>query len=80
MIIWIASYPKSGNTWVRYFLKSYFEPTDQKLTLKTTKEDNFYSLYFPNLSLLKELNVEYMSFVNIVKNWVPMQDFVNLNG
>ena len=59
----------------KIFLKSYFEPTDQKLTLKTTKEDNFYSLYFPNLSLLKELNVEYMSFVNIVKNWVPNAGF-----
>ena len=23
MIIWIASYPKSGNTWVRSFLFSY---------------------------------------------------------
>ena len=23
MIIWIASYPKSGNTWVRSFLSSY---------------------------------------------------------
>ena len=24
MIIWIASYPKSGNTWVRSFLSAYF--------------------------------------------------------
>ena len=24
MIIWIASYPKSGNTWVRAFLANYF--------------------------------------------------------
>ena len=23
-IIWISSYPKSGNTWVRYFLSNYF--------------------------------------------------------
>ena len=23
MIIWIASYPKSGNTWIRSFLSSY---------------------------------------------------------
>ena len=23
MIIWIASYPKSGNTWVRAFLSTY---------------------------------------------------------
>ena len=24
MIIWLASYPKSGNTWLRMFLRSYF--------------------------------------------------------
>ena len=24
MIIWLASYPKSGNTWVRIFLSSLF--------------------------------------------------------
>ena len=23
-IIWISSYPKSGNTWVRYLLANYF--------------------------------------------------------
>ena len=27
-IIWIASYPKSGNTWIRSFLTSYFNTTD----------------------------------------------------
>ena len=27
MIIWLASYPKSGNTWLRMFLKSYFQKT-----------------------------------------------------
>ena len=41
MIIWIASYPKSGNTWVRYFLKCYFNPIDKNLSLKTKKNDNF---------------------------------------
>ena len=24
MIIWLASYPKSGNTWVRSFLSAYY--------------------------------------------------------
>ena len=26
MIIWLASYPKSGNTWMWFFIKSYFNP------------------------------------------------------
>ena len=80
MIIWIASYPKSGNTWIRYFLKSYFNPANQELTLKSTKNDSFYTLNFPNLSLLKEMKIEYSNFSNIIKNWIPMQEFINLNG
>ncbi len=30
-IIWIGSYPKSGNTWVRSFLGNYFQPTGKDL-------------------------------------------------
>ena len=32
-IIWIGSYPKSGNTWVRSFLGNYFRPTGKDLTI-----------------------------------------------
>ena len=28
MIIWIASYPKSGNTWVRAFISAYYFTED----------------------------------------------------
>ena len=28
MIIWIASYPKSGNTWLRALISSYFYSKD----------------------------------------------------
>lgn len=28
MIIWIASYPKSGNTWVRSLISSYYFTKD----------------------------------------------------
>ena len=38
MILWLASYPKSGNTWVRAFLSNYF--------LKNTTNilDNIYNI------------------------------------
>ena len=29
MIIWLASYPKSGNTWVRSFLTNYFSGSSE---------------------------------------------------
>ena len=41
MIIWLASYPKSGNTWVRSLLSAYYY----------SKNGNF------NFELLKNINV-----------------------
>ena len=29
MIIWLASYPKSGNTWIRLFLDSLFSSSKE---------------------------------------------------
>tara|TARA_B100002051_G_scaffold112239_1_gene106837 strand:+ start:1033 stop:1866 length:834 start_codon:yes stop_codon:yes gene_type:complete len=80
MIIWLASYPKSGNTWVRYFLKSYFNSPDKKLTLKREINDNFHSITFPDIVLLNEMKIDYLNFHNITKNWIPMQDYINLNN
>ncbi|PLK22583.1 sulfotransferase [Porphyrobacter sp. TH134] len=33
MINWLASYPKSGNTWMRMLLASYFDETDHELDI-----------------------------------------------
>ena len=52
MIIWIASYPKSGNTWVRLFLKSYFN----------LKDDNFITKGFPIESYFKRLKINFLNF------------------
>ena len=50
MIIWIASYPKSGNTWVRSFLSSYifnqgkkfnFEDLEKIRAFPSDEEINF---------------------------------------
>ena len=34
-IIWLASFPKSGNTWVRSFLANYFQPPGKALDIKS---------------------------------------------
>ncbi|MCG8492263.1 MAG: sulfotransferase domain-containing protein [Sneathiellales bacterium] len=34
-ILWLASYPKSGNTWVRMFLNSYFWGEEEKQNLNS---------------------------------------------
>ena len=38
MIIWLASYPKSGNTWVRSFLSAYYYSLDGKFDFKLLKK------------------------------------------
>ena len=80
MIIWIASYPKSGNTWVRFFLKSYFNNYNSNITLAPKIYDNFKIQNFPNIFFMKERNVNYLNFQEIVKNWKNMQDYINLNN
>ena len=41
MIIWLASYPKSGNTWVRLFIESLLHTKDNKLDINNTKIRQF---------------------------------------
>ena len=38
MIIWLASYPKSGNTWVRSFLSAYYYSNDGKFNFSLLKK------------------------------------------
>tara|TARA_Y100001970_G_scaffold274448_1_gene374200 strand:- start:5270 stop:6109 length:840 start_codon:yes stop_codon:yes gene_type:complete len=60
MIIWIASYPKSGNTWLRSFLSTYFH-TDEEIFkfeyLKKIKQFNskeFGEVEIPNINTALE--------------------------
>jgi hypothetical protein len=80
MIIWLASYPKSGNTWMRMFLKSYFLKPNEKFNLDNKKEDSFKAQAFPDQTLLDQLKIDFNNFEEIVKNWETMQDYINLNG
>ena len=80
MIIWIASYPKSGNTWVRMFLRSYFLPDGKSFSINSKGSDSFEVLNFPGTKILQELNIDFNKFENIVKNWVSIQDYINLNN
>ena len=67
MIIWIASYPKSGNTWVRSFLSSYifnqgkkfnFEDLEKIRAFPSDEEINFLKQKFGNYK-----------FTHMAENW-----------
>jgi len=78
MIIWIASFPKSGNTWMRAFLSSY-------LYLDLDKENFNFSLLkkierFPNLNHLNNIGIKPKSFSDVAKSWIAAQNHINLNN
>jgi hypothetical protein len=73
MIIWIASYPKSGNTWVRSLLASYyFSKIDSKFP-DLNKIPNFNVGDFVNNSKLLKNNLD------ISAHWVKVQNWINKN-
>ena len=80
MIIWLASYPKSGNTWLRLFLKSYFQKSGSKFKLDMKQDDDFKSAGFPDYKDLDNLKINYNEWPEIVKNWETLQDYINLNN
>ena len=74
MIIWLASYPKSGNTFLRSLLTSYLLTNDGKFDEKKLKEIN----QFPNSSLFKNLGIDTSDDLEVVKNYVKAQEKINL--
>ena len=80
MIIWIASYPKSGNTWMRLFIKSYFNSSNIKFSLDNQLDDTIVVESFPVERRFEELKINFEDFSDIYKNWLNMQLMINLNN
>ena len=73
MIIWLASYPKSGNTWVRSFLSAYYFTNDGQFDFGLLEKFNqFPSKDFVNKNL-KNPN-------EIVRYWHPVQEDILKNN
>ena len=72
MIIWITSYPKSGNTWVRALLTYYFFSKVKKFDFKLLKNiPNFNVTDFVDKNQIIKTNND------IIKNWLPSQEYIN---
>ena len=75
MIIWLASYPKSGNTWVRSFIASLLYTKDGNSDFANLYNISQYPLksHFSNICKnLKDIN-------EIKKYWELSQDIINLD-
>ena len=71
MIMWLASYPKSGNTWTRSLLCSYFF-SKNKFGLLDLKRIPRFSLsdFIENKNLLK-------TNLNVAEQWINAQIYIN---
>jgi len=78
MIIWLASYPKSGNTWVKLFLSAYLGNQNASIPFDINKMLIPFSL-FPTNNLIKKFNFDFSNFENIAEHWIQMQEYLNLS-
>ena len=75
MIIWLASYPKSGNTWIRAFVSSLLFKKDNLNSLDNMKQIHAYPLKKDFYNLLNDFN----NLNTISECWEISQNILNLD-
>ena len=73
MIIWIASYPKSGNTWLRALISSYYY--SEKGHFNQNSLPNISQ--FPQEKYFKSFNYDPRVVTDTVKFWISAQEIIN---
>ena len=73
MIIWLASYPKSGNTLLRSMISAYFFTTDGSFNFKNLNYIN----QFPDFKLFENYGINTSDQMEIVKNYINVQRLIN---
>ena len=75
MIIWVASYPKSGNTWVRSIISSLVYTEDGIFDFPSIKKIDQY----PQRRFLEYFTQDYNNIHEIKKHWITSQERINLD-
>ena len=73
MIIWIASYPKSGNTWLRTLISTYYYSEDGVFTDSLLKKIN----QFPTKEYFNDFKYDKKKIGDTCKLWLLAQEKVN---
>ena len=76
MIVWCASYPKSGNTWVKAIISSLLYSEDGVFNFNMLKKVG----QFPIRHQFKDLVKDYSNLKNVSKHWINAQEKINLDG
>ena len=73
MINWLASYPKSGNTWVRLFLSSLIYSEDGQSNFKSLEN----IMQYPHRAFFNKFNCDFNDIYSISEYWIPSQIRLN---
>jgi len=73
MIIWLASYPKSGNTFLRSLLASYFYSEDGTFEFEILKNIE----QFPINEIFDKIGVDINDKYLVAKNYIKSQEEIN---
>ena len=76
MIIWLASYPKSGNTWVRSIVTALMYTDDGIFNFNLLNKIK----QFPSNIYFKKFTNDFGNIHEIKKYWVLAQDLINLDN
>ena len=76
MIIWLASYPKSGNTWVRSFISSLIFTNNGEVDFNSMQKLSQYPMRSHFTGLLENLE----DLDSLSKNWILSQKLINLDN
>ena len=78
-IIWISSYPKSGNTWMRFLISNYFFNKEKKFNFEIANN----ILMFPQKNMIKNI-IDKKSVINnpyeISKYWIQAQEKIEIEN
>tara|TARA_Y100001958_G_C21221505_1_gene546875 strand:- start:148 stop:993 length:846 start_codon:yes stop_codon:yes gene_type:complete len=73
MIVWLASYPKSGNTLLRSMLSGYLFSQDGKFNFDLLKNIR----KFPDFGVFRNLGIDITNEKEVVKNYLNVQKEIN---
>ena len=73
MIIWLPSYPKSGNTWVRFFIVSLLFGDKKNIDFNHLATINQY----PRKSHFEGIISNFLNLEEVAKNWQKSQIKIN---
>ena len=74
MIFWIASYPKSGNTWLRALISSYYYSEDGNFDEKIISKIG----QFPEKRHFTSFDYDQNVVTDTARFWLKAQEKINL--